>query len=69
MVDILSQHLESRLEENLFSIILPQDIPPTAEGEEPVKYRRLIIPPDFTAQLTAQQQVSVAYRGFAQRIQ
>ena len=59
----LSQHLESRLKENLFSIILPQDIPPTAEGEEPVKYRRLTIPPDFTAQLTAQQQVSVAYEG------
>jgi len=59
----LSDHLESRLEENLFSIILPQDIPPTVEGEEPVKYRRLTIPPDFTAQLTAQQQVSVAYEG------
>ena len=59
----LSQHLESRLEENLFSIIRPQDIPPTVDGEEPVKYRRLTIPPDFTAQLTSQQQVSVAYEG------
>ena len=59
----LSQHLESRLEENLFSIIRPQDIPPTVDGEEPVKYRRLAIPPDFTAQLTSQQQVSIAYEG------
>ena len=59
----LSQHLESRLEENLFSIIRPQDIPPTVDGEEPVKYRRLTIPLDFTAQLTSQQQVSVAYEG------
>jgi ABC-type Na+ efflux pump permease subunit len=59
----LSQHLESRLEENLFSIIRPQDIPPTVDGEEPVKYRRLTIPPDFTAQLTSQQQVSIAYEG------
>jgi len=59
----LSQHLESRLEENLFSIIRPQDIPLTVDGEEPVKYRRLTIPPDFTAQLTSQQQVSIAYEG------
>ena len=59
----LSDHLESRLEENLFSIIRPQDIPSTVEGEEPVKYRRLTIPLDFTAQLTSQQQVSIAYEG------
>ena len=31
----LSQHLEKRLEENLFTIIYPQDIPVTEEGEEP----------------------------------
>lgn len=29
----LSQHLESRLEENLFDIIQPQDIPVAEEGE------------------------------------
>ena len=59
----LSDHLESRLEENLFNIIHPQDVPPVAEGEEPLKYRRLTIPPDFTAQLSSQQQVSIAYEG------
>ncbi len=59
----LSDHLESRLEENLFTIIHPQDIPPAVEGEEPVKYRRLAIPPDFTAQLISQKQVSIAYEG------
>ncbi len=59
----LSDHLESRLEENLFTIIHPQDIPPAVEGEKPVKYRRLAIPPDFTAQLISQQQVRIDYEG------
>ena len=59
----LSGHLESRLEENLFTIIHPQDIPPAVEGEKPLKYRRLAIPPDFTAQLISQQKVSIAYAG------
>ena len=59
----LSQHLERRLEENLFTIIHPQDIPPVKEGEEPVKYRKLTIPPDFTAQLKSEKQVNVAYAG------
>ena len=59
----LSGHLESRLEENLFTIIHPQDIPPAVEGEKPLKYRRLAIPPDFTAQLISQQQVSIDYEG------
>jgi len=59
----LSDHLESRLEENLFTIIHPQDIPPAVEGDEPLKYRKLAIPPDFTAQLKSQQQVSIAYEG------
>ena len=59
----LSDHLKIRLEENLFNIIHPQDIPPVEEGEEPLKYRRLTIPQDFTAQLTSQQQVSIAYEG------
>lgn len=59
----LSDHLESRLEENLFTIIHPQDIQPAEEGEEPVKYRRLTIPPGFTAQLISQKQVSINYEG------
>jgi len=59
----LSQHLQSRLEENLFTIIHPQDIPPVIEGEDPVKYRWLTIPPDFTAKLTSQDQVSIGYEG------
>jgi ABC-2 type transport system permease protein len=59
----LSQHLESRLEENLFTIIHPQDIPPVLEGEEPTKYRRLTIPPDFTGQLKSEKQVNIAYEG------
>ena len=43
----LSGHLETRLEENLFSIIRPEQVPPAVEGEEPAKYRRLVIPPGF----------------------
>jgi ABC-type Na+ efflux pump permease subunit len=59
----LSQHLENRLEENLFTIIRPQDIPPVMEGEEPVKYRKLTIQSDFTEQLISEKQVSIAYEG------
>ena len=59
----LSQHLESRLEENLFSIIRADEIPPVADGEEPAKYRRLVIPPGFTEQLRAQMPVTVSFEG------
>ncbi len=59
----LSRHLESRLEENLFAIIHPQDIPPTAEGKEPKKYRKLVVPSDFTGQLRADQQVTISFEG------
>jgi ABC-2 type transport system permease protein len=59
----LSQHLEHRLEENLFTIIYPEDVPPVAEGEEPVRYRKLTIPPDFTEQLTSEKQVNISYEG------
>ncbi len=59
----LSQHLESRLEENLFDIIHPQDIPAAKEGEEPSKYRWLIIPSDFTEQLQAEKEVAVSFKG------
>lgn len=59
----LSQHLETRLAENLFTIIHPQDILSVEEGEEPLKYRKLTIPSNFTAQLISQETVSVAYVG------
>ncbi|MCP4048416.1 MAG: ABC transporter permease [Gammaproteobacteria bacterium] len=59
----LSKHLETRLEENLFTIVRRQDIPPVEENEEPKKYRTLTIPADFTAKLTSQEQVSIAYKG------
>ncbi len=59
----LSQHLESRLEENLFSIIRVDEIPPVADGEEPAKYRRLVIPPGFTENLRAQMPVTVSFEG------
>ena len=59
----LSQHLEERLEENLFTIIRSQDIPPAAEGEEPAKFRKLIIPANFTEQLGAEKQVSLSFVG------
>ena len=59
----LSQHLESRLEENLFKIVRPEDIPAAKEGEEAKKYRRLIIPVNFTSQLQANEQVSVSFEG------
>jgi ABC-2 type transport system permease protein len=59
----LSQHLESRLEENLFSIIRANEIPSVADGEEPAKYRRLVIPPGFTEQLRAEKPVTVSFEG------
>jgi len=59
----LSRHLETRLAENLFAIIRPQDIPPAKEGEEPATYRRLIIPSNFTEQLKADKQVSISFAG------
>ncbi len=59
----LSRHLESRLEENLFDIIRPQDIPPAEEGEKPARYRKLIIPADFTEQLRAEKQVVISFEG------
>ena len=61
--DFLSQHLEARLEDDLFSIIRPEEIPATEEGQEPEDHRRLIIPANFTAQLKAGQQVSISYAG------
>lgn len=59
----LSHHLEARLEENLFTVIRPEEIPPTPEGEEPAKYRKLVIPSDFTEQLKADKQVSISFEG------
>ena len=59
----LSQHFEARLEQNQFEILLPQDIPPTAEGEEPEKYRKVIIPVGFTTQLQADEKVNIVFEG------
>ena len=59
----LSQHLEARLEENLFSIIRPNEIPVAKEGEEPKKYRRLLIPPDFTEQLQVAKPATISFEG------
>jgi ABC-type multidrug transport system permease subunit len=59
----LSSHLESRLQKNLFTIIYPQDIPPVKEGEEPVRYRKLTIPADFTTQLASEEEVAIEYEG------
>jgi ABC-2 type transport system permease protein len=59
----LSKHLEARLEENLFTITHPQDIPPATEGEEPLKYRRLFIPSNFTEQLKLEKKVSISFEG------
>ena len=59
----LSQHFESRLEENLFSIIRVDEIPSPADGEEPAKYRRLVIPPGFTENLRAEKTVTVSFDG------
>jgi len=59
----LSQHLESRLKDNLFDIMRPEDIPVAEEGEEPARYRWLIIPADFTEQLRADKQVGISFEG------
>ena len=59
----LSHHLESRLEDNLFSIIREDEIPSPADGEEPAKYRRLVIPPGFTENLRAQMPVTISFEG------
>ena len=59
----LSQHLESRLEDNLFSIIRPEEIRAPKDGEEPEKYRRLVIPPDFTEQLKVHEPVTISFEG------
>jgi ABC-2 type transport system permease protein len=59
----LSQHLERRLEENLFTVIHRQDIPAAIEGEDPIKYRMLTIPAGFTEQLKSEKQVNIGYQG------
>lgn len=59
----LSRHLEMRLEDNLFSIIRPENVPPVEKGEEPVKYRRLVIPPGFTQQLELDEPVTLSFEG------
>ncbi|MDH3589999.1 MAG: ABC transporter permease [Gammaproteobacteria bacterium] len=59
----LSQHLEMRLEENLFAVMRPQDVPPVQEGEEPMQRRQVSIPADFTEQLQAGNQVTIQYEG------
>lgn len=61
----LAAHFEDRLEENLFSVIHPEDVPVPEEGEEPQEFRKVVIPPNFTAQLQAGQQVSVSYIGLS----
>ncbi len=59
----LSQHLESRLEENLFSIIRPEEVPATEPGQEPARYRRLVIPAEFTEQLRVDQPATISFEG------
>ena len=59
----LSQHLVTRLEDNLFSIIRPEELEAPKDGEEAEKIRRLVIPSDFTALLAAQKPVTIAYEG------
>ncbi|MDH3645739.1 MAG: ABC transporter permease [Gammaproteobacteria bacterium] len=59
----LSSHLETRLNENLFTVVHPQDVPPVQAGEEPAQTRRLIIPRGFTEQLASENQVIVRYEG------
>ena len=59
----LSQHLESRLKDNLFEIIYPQDIPTVEEGEDPPKFRWLTIPADFTERLQAESEVTISFEG------
>jgi len=59
----LSQHFESRLEDNLFEILLPKDIPSTPEGDQPKKYRKVVIPAGFTSKLQADEQVTIVFEG------
>jgi len=59
----LSQHLESRLKDNLFDIIYPQDIPATEEGEDAPEFRWLAIPADFTERLQAESEVTISFKG------
>lgn len=59
----LSQHLERRLEENLFTIIRPKETPAAEGGQYPEKYRSLVIPEDFTGQLSAAEQVTISFKG------
>lgn len=59
----LAQHLEARLEENLFAIIRPEDIPEPEDGEEPARYRWLTIPAGFTEQLQAEEKVNIDFEG------
>jgi ABC-type multidrug transport system permease subunit len=59
----LSEHLETRLEENLFSVIRPEQVAPPEEGEEPAKYRRLVIQPGFTEQLEMDKPVTLLFEG------
>ena len=59
----LSRHLEARLEENLFSITRPEEIAAPKDGEDPPKFRRLVIPRGFTEQLKADKPVSLSFEG------
>ena len=59
----LSQHLEKRLEENLYTIMRPREIPPVEAGEEEKKYRRLVIAEDFTTLLTSENKAVISYQG------
>jgi ABC-2 type transport system permease protein len=61
----LSQHFEKRLKENLFTLVHSEDIAPVEEGEEPVKYRTLMIPSNFTGSLEAENKVSIDYAGLS----
>lgn len=60
---LLSKHLERRLEENLFSIVRPEEIPETPAGEEPARYRKLLIPNGFTGQLESAEPVTISFEG------
>lgn len=61
--DFLSQHLETRLEDNLFSIIRPEEMEAPKDGEEPEKFRRLVIPSDFTEKLKAHKPATISFDG------
>ena len=59
----LSQHLETRLEENLFTVMRAEEIPVTENGQEPPKFRSLLITSDFTEQLKTEKPVTISYEG------